>query len=71
MHDEINALGLRSMCPTRKHPRKRMPEIRASGTEKCKEKQFHHWTPPAVTPSEGEQRSMCKKQSIALIVVLN
>ena len=34
--DEINALGLGPMCPTRKHPGKRMPEIWASGTEKCK-----------------------------------
>ena len=48
------------MSPTRKHPEKRMPEIKASGTEKCREKQFHHWVPPAVTSSEGEQRSMCK-----------
>ena len=38
-----------------------MPEIMGSGTETCKQKRFHPWAPPAVTPSEGEQRSMLKE----------
>ena len=60
------------MCPTRKHPRKRMPEITASCSEKCKEKRFHPWAPPAVTQSEGEQYSMLKKAfKIGISVVMN
>ena len=70
--DEINALGLRSMCPTRKHPGKRMPEIWASGTEKCKEKRWKPWNSPVVTPNEGEQRSMLKEAlKIGMSVVMN
>ena len=60
---EINVLGLGPMCLTPKHPRKRMPEIWASGTEKCGEKRFKTWTLLVVTPSEGEQRPMLKRSS--------
>ena len=49
-----------------------MPEIVASGTEKCKEKWWKPWNSPAVTPNEGEQRSMLKEAlKIGMSVVMN
>ena len=51
--EEIEGIGLRTVCPTRRSNR-RPPEITASGIKSEKAKRFEPWLPPTAIPNERE-----------------
>ena len=69
--EEIEAIGLRTVCPTRRSNR-RPPEITASGIKSEKAKRFEPWLPPTAIPNEREQRLMLTEAlKIGMLVVMN
>lgn len=70
--DEIEALGLKNVCPTRRTNLGRPPKITASGIKYKKVERFQPWIPPVSTPNEREQRVMLTEAlKVGMMVVMN
>ena len=70
--DDIQALGLDVLCPTRARRRGARPTITASGTAAKKEDRFHPWIRASAVPSTPQQRLMLVEAlRIGLKVVMN